>query len=99
LTVEEKVVRLWWDAYSCHAIRVGDLRSVLRDTELQGFDVPRWLEKVHGTIVCGYMIVSVSVIQDKRLHQLVPADLARHDYLEELTGRMAVNNTKAKHSQ
>lgn len=94
LTTEERVVQFWWETFSCHAVRVEDLKNLPRDPKVAKLDVARWLKQAQGTVIGGCVVVSIPVVQAKRVYQLVPVEQARPDYLATLRGRLAKKDAK-----
>jgi len=95
-TIDEWIVERWWESFTVHAVRVTQLRAVANEASMGGLDVPAWLERVKGTVIGGYTVVVVPVVQDKRVYQLVPERLSRPSYVDQMQAQLLEMNEKLR---
>jgi len=94
-TDAERFILLWWERFTVHAVRTSSMRQIAREIGSSGLDVTVWMQRIQGTTILGYTVVVVPVVQDKRVYQLVPKEISRPGYVDEMLSQLPVNGRKS----
>lgn len=99
-STDERFVDHWWKSFTVHAVRAAQLKCVANEAGLEKLDVLGWLERVVGSVISGYTIVVVPLVQDKRVFQLVPVELSRPAYVDQMQDLLRqINERSGKKKQ